>query len=339
MLDLGQLPALDVAVGLAFMYFLLSIVCSSIGEVFASIFKLRAQTLETGVRALLGSKNAADKFFEDWRLQALGTPKWTGNPDKVENSRKPSYVSPSTAALVILDTVAPKAALDAAKLDPDQPASGDVLGKIGAELKLVENEHAKVWLSTILKDARGDLDAARTKLEDGFNEVMDRATGWYKRKIQIILFCVALAVAAGINADTINVADRLARDDALRARVVAQAAKAGSTETKKNTTAADVEAQIKAARATALPLGWNGENVPDGNIIAVVLKKVAGLVLTAFALTLGAPFWFDLLGKFARVRSSGNRTGTPKDDTLAASDRDDRLKRTASVRTPASPPG
>jgi hypothetical protein len=37
---------------------------------------------------------------------------------------------------------------------------------------------------------------------------------------------------------------------------------------------------------------------------------------------LGAPFWFDLLGKFARLRSTGRREGTEKTDRSAV-DRDD----------------
>jgi hypothetical protein len=156
---------------------------------------------------------------------------------------------------------------------------------------------------------------------------MDRATGWYKRKVQIILFVIALAIAAGLNADTINVADRLARDEALRAHVVAQAQKAGSSDAETNPTAEDVETQIAAARASGLPMGWGGENIPNYPLLGVIGEKLAGFVLTAFALVLGAPFWFDLLGKFARLRSTGNRVGTEKDDSLAPSDRDDRLKR------------
>jgi hypothetical protein len=30
-----------------------------------------------------------------------------------------------------------------------------------------------------------------------------------------------------------------------------------------------------------------------------------GFVISAFAISLGAPFWFDLLQRFMRVRSSG----------------------------------
>lgn len=38
MIDLAGLPVLDVAIGLAFLYFLLSIVCSSIQEIIAGLF-------------------------------------------------------------------------------------------------------------------------------------------------------------------------------------------------------------------------------------------------------------------------------------------------------------
>ena len=82
----------------------------------------------------------------------------------------------------------------------------------------VADGDAKKWLLDAFTHARGDIDTARTHVEDRFNEVMDRATGWYKRKVQIILFVIALAIAVGLNADTINVADRLSRDEAPGAR-------------------------------------------------------------------------------------------------------------------------
>ena len=195
-------------------------------------------------------------------------------------------------------------------------------------MKDVEDPGAREWLARIVADARGDVDAVRTRVEDHFNQLMDRATGWYKREVQVILFVVALAVAGMLNADTINVADRLSRDEAVRAQVVAQAQRAGQGPPPKGTpTAATIERQIEAARATALPLGWGGENVPNGGVIGVVAVKALGLVITAFALMLGAPFWFDVLGKFARLRSTGNRIGTRKDDDLAPTDRDDRTAR------------
>src|SRR5215217_4189819 len=100
MLDLSALPTLDVVIGLAFMFFLLSVICSSISEIVASVFRMRAKTLETGIRVLLGNKAAAQRFYDDWRIAGLGTPKWL-NDDKTTKSRKPSYLAPETVALTI----------------------------------------------------------------------------------------------------------------------------------------------------------------------------------------------------------------------------------------------
>jgi hypothetical protein len=36
-----------------------------------------------------------------------------------------------------------------------------------------------------------------------------------------------------------------------------------------------------------------------------LLKKLAGLLLTVIVLSLGAPFWFDLLKRIISIRSAG----------------------------------
>jgi hypothetical protein len=334
MIDLSGVPMLDIAIGLAFMYFLLSIVCSSISEIISAVLRLRARNLEAGLRVLLGSREAANAFYEDWRIDILHTPKWT-NRHKTRKSRKPSYIAPETVARAVLDTFAPDAIEKAKKLDPDTPPSKDQLTAIEGTIDKISDPKTKRWLAGVVADARGDIEKIRASVEGRFNELMDRATGWYKRKMQVILFVIALAVAGGLNADTINVADRLARDEALRAYVVTQAQNAGEDAQNTSPTAQDVEDQINAARASGLPLGWGGENVPNYPVVFVVLAKAAGLAITAFALMLGAPFWFDVLGKFSRLRSSGNRVGTPKDDSMAPTDRDDRLTR----KSPAAASG
>jgi hypothetical protein len=306
--DLGSIPVLDVVVGLAFLYFTLSIVCSSVSEIVASVLKLRAKNLETGMRALLGGETAADAFFADWRIASLGTPK-RRDRNKVENARTASYLPSPTVALVILDTFAPGLAKES-----DGPASADAREQLAAKIQQLPNDRARAWLANILAEAEGDVDKARAQLEKSFDDVMDRASGWYKRKVQLILLVVALLVAGGLNADTLNVADRLSRDDAVRAAVVAQAQQAAqaapaaraSPTAAPAATADTVQRQIEAARATALPLGWSPENRSKATVLGV-LEKIAGILLTAAALMLGAPFWFDVLGKVARLRSSGKR--------------------------------
>jgi hypothetical protein len=54
------------------------------------------------------------------------------------------------------------------------------------------------------------------------------------------------------------------------------------------------------------PVGWSKEGsrkLPDN--FADACQKLAGILLTTFALSLGAPFWFDSLNKVINLRSAG----------------------------------
>jgi hypothetical protein len=73
--------------------------------------------------------------------------------------------------------------------------------------------------------------------------------------------------------------------------------------------------------AIGLPLGWKlklgtgQQDIP--NETRLILSKLVGLLLTAAALSLGAPFWFDLLSKFVRVRGTGPPPTTTAADSTA----------------------
>jgi hypothetical protein len=55
----------------------------------------------------------------------------------------------------------------------------------------------------------------------------------------------------------------------------------------------------------SLPVGWDRK---DPRTVPADfwgwLRKVGGWLLTAFAVSLGAPFWFDLLSRFMVVRAT-----------------------------------
>ncbi len=65
--------------------------------------------------------------------------------------------------------------------------------------------------------------------------------------------------------------------------------------------------QVKAIQELHIPLGWTTQK-PDPRLPANVPQwgfKVLGLLLTGVALSFGAPFWFDLLGRLTNLRASG----------------------------------
>lgn len=60
-------------------------------------------------------------------------------------------------------------------------------------------------------------------------------------------------------------------------------------------------------------------------------RSIIGWLITALALTLGAPFWFDLLNKFMSVRATGRRPKVDTDDSAEKTNRNITASRTGLV--------
>jgi hypothetical protein len=171
----------------------------------------------------------------------------------------------------------------------------------------------KTPLQTFLKQANHNLGQWRAQVEGWFDDKMDRLSGWYKRRTQLILFVIGLVLVFTLNADTLLFARTIWRDASLRDAITAQAQKFSQSpvcqdsEATKNNPATCVTTILDKVKALNIPLGWSNKpgdprHPNDGSDWWL---KIVGLVLTAVALTLGAPFWFDLLNKFVNFRATG----------------------------------
>ncbi len=56
-----------------------------------------------------------------------------------------------------------------------------------------------------------------------------------------------------------------------------------------------------------LGLGWSGDTAADQMDCKHWPVNVLGWIVTALAISLGAPFWFDLLGKLVQLRGTGTK--------------------------------
>jgi len=56
---------------------------------------------------------------------------------------------------------------------------------------------------------------------------------------------------------------------------------------------------------TGLKLGWEKNSVSQINW----LSKIVGLLVSALAVSLGAPFWFQILQRFMQIRGAGTTPG------------------------------
>ncbi|HXL72861.1 MAG TPA: hypothetical protein VN963_04475, partial [bacterium] len=157
-------------------------------------------------------------------------------------------------------------------------------------------------------------DNALHLIEKGFNDVMDRASGWYKRKIALVTLILGLFLALALNADSLELTGRLYNDPAVRAALAAEAQAAVQKVQPEGTTAdpAQITQQVLQQSQALTPLLGNWPETPDGkNQGFWWFFKVLGILLTGFAVSLGAPFWFDTLGKLVSLRGAGPKPAPP----------------------------
>lgn len=289
----------DVFIGLILVYLLLGMIATALQEALAGWLNLRGECLRRGLQSLLRhDADATTGKAADWLYRRVAGHALI-QPDG--DARHPSYVSAANFS----------AALVAGLLDGSQaPLATQVEGGVA---KLPDGP-AKQALTTLLVRAGGDLDQLQSSIERWFDDAMDRVSGVYKRISQNFLLAFGVVVALVGNVDTIEIALALQRDPAALQNVVAAAEEVakGPAPAAPQVSPNPPQQALARARATAdelaelnLPTGWSPEKLRHLANPLVLFAKVCGLLMTALAVSLGAPFWFDLLQKVLNLRTAG----------------------------------
>lgn len=387
-----SLEMLDVAIGMIFIYLLISLICSAINEFIEAKLKLRAVDLEQGIRELLNDydgKGLTKDIYNHSLIYSLFRGEYDTSQMRVnKNSQKnrysrgsdlPSYIPAKNFALALMDILLPatsttKSGTEGATAAPNDhlptpnstgpqlpPVNTNPLKPLRDAVCNVTNIKVKSALLTIIDAAGDDVSKAREGIENWYNSGMDRVSGWYKRRVQTIVFCMGFALAIIMNADSFAIFNNLVNDRPLRAAVVAaavtfnEATNANDTTNKNNK---DITKKSAANKSTAdttkknnirkvvkkdsennikknvnsllelgLPIGWNWKSYLNQHPTAITnfnaipqfdpdslstfidslgswLVKIIGWLVTGFAVSLGAPFWFDILNRIMIVRST-----------------------------------
>jgi hypothetical protein len=370
---------LEIVLGLAFIYLLLSLVCMTVAELIFAALRMRAKDLRSGIRVLLRDRLLVEKFYDHPMIRSLTT-----------DGDFPPYIPSRSFALTLLDIVSEAAG------SRDRPAG--IRQAVAALPEDTAGGLRRVLLN-LSAEAGGDALRLRDGVEAWFNDAMDRVSGAYRMRAQQVVLLVALALTVAANADTLGVARSIwngqflrdtmtdqAHNMALRDSVVERASQfsaAGSNQADASANTAggyasprypDANTNSRAAYAnsnyangntnananvapsprpsatplfytnpvdmamqarrnatladgTGFPLGWTSaplaedpRGVPERATGWVL--KIIGWLLTALVVSLGASFWFDVLNKFAVVRS----TVKPRERAAAANTRDEGVK-------------
>jgi hypothetical protein len=297
----------DVAIGLTVVYLGASLFVTVINEYVAQFLNLRGEQLceslkqlidNPEVQQLLARSPALKPFFDD-------------------EQRTPSYIDPNVLAHLLVGGLAADS------------AAGKTVKQVSEAIEKWPDSDLKAQLKALVRSA-GE---TRESLVKAVSEWADRSLTMlgeaYKRNLQKISLGIGVVLAIAFNLDTVALTQHLYRDKEAREAVAAlgaQIVEKTSTATFEKCMALAPEARSKDPSCAALthlveavrgrndslgklPLGWSAAtphppfNVPwTGADGLLFVTQLAGWVLTGLALSLGAPFWFDLLNKFVNVR-------------------------------------
>lgn len=222
--------ALDVVIGIVFVYLLYALLASVIQEMSAHIFDLRAKMLKRGIKRMLedGSKNEVflNKFYNHPSVKYLA--------EKRLLYDKPSYMSASSFSQTLIYLLRGDHWNRAS--DPGLEIENRISSGLSAYKNLPANTilpngqlpddipyDTLIHLNNLFQNANGDLAKFKENLEKWYNDTMERVTGWYKRQTQVHLLVIGLIIAIIGNVDTVKIYHVLSTDDVARELIVKMA--------------------------------------------------------------------------------------------------------------------
>lgn len=308
---------LDVAIGLALIYLLLSLVASGVHEAAEAIVKSRAVELERGIRSLLDDPEGhgmARNLYEHPLVSSLYPGKYEVMEKRFRGQTLPDYIPARSFAVALLDMTV--RGTDVGPYAAQQTHPDMSIASLRSSVSRIPSVFVQRAVLSAIDAARGDINRVQANLEEWFDTAMDRVSGQYKRRTQFWLFGIGLATTVILNVNSIAIADYLSHNAVAREALVSRAQQIRTDSTYQRLIADPATIDRATARAAyedlqslKLPIGWDRQlpmppSMTGSDAFFFRLKQVFGLLITAFAIMLGAPFWFDLLNKFMVIRST-----------------------------------
>ncbi|MBL4691804.1 MAG: hypothetical protein JKY92_00545 [Magnetovibrio sp.] len=274
---------LETFAALAFVFFMMSLICSSVNEAICSLINLRGRKLRQGISKILNDENV-DELFYHHPLVASMTKKSGGQG-------LPSKIPAKTFAIIMMNLIDiqgyPKK-VSSSNVN-SRTLSDDVVG----------------GLQALLEDANGNLNKFRENIEHWYDASMLEVATWYKSHVQCIMMVIGFFLAIAMNVNAIAVTQALLKNPETRAQIIDLGQKVEKSQqagTETTDAVAQFKDQVSVLKGLQMPIGWEGDTFDklmsrDGWVM------VLGWFLSGIAISFGAPFWFDLFNKLVAIRT------------------------------------
>lgn len=318
---MSGLEMLDAFIGLVGIYLTLSLLVTAIGEGISQAAGMRGRNLRQVFTGLIG-KARTTAFYTHPRIRQLMQFDTPGNVLRKLWLRLgfglPSYIPADIATDVLLEQQlgAPLSQLSQSPLE------------IQTRLEQLPASATRSSLLHFWQQAHADPQQFQLLVQDWFNDRCDRAVGWFKRKLGILQLVIGLIVAVGMNVDSIALYQKLFSDPIARQQAVLLAENLAANPQLATELCREDKTQcmdtltLKQQLTQTAPLLGHQDDWPWPWQAPGVWF---GYLLTGFALSLGAPFWFDILQKLMAVKqkfrpstASGTETTAETQDDNSA---------------------
>lgn len=333
-----SLPSvLNIALGLFFVYLLLSLFVSDIQELLSTLFwDSRAKSLYGSICSILGQK-MADFLYDHPLIKSLKEYKI----GRGKNFFGPSYIPKNIFAIALIDNILEQSSVNSNIANLQSEQFIEVLNSSSIQqilpLDVVKLFKVLSVRAELKQNEFGSyLEALEAEIVNWFSQAMDRTSGVYKRQVKRKTLFLGFLFAVILNADTLNIATRLYKEPFLQIQLVQeinqfyQDRTSSSSDETVEPSAQEFSSGLTqdltqlVVNFSSLPLGWSRDNLNEqfdlkqeispgegelqaGEISFEIAQAIIGWILTAIAISMGASFWFDLLKKIINVRNTGEQ--------------------------------
>ncbi len=319
-----MLKTLDILIGATTVLLLFSMAVTVITQAVTSLLSKKGQHLLAGLSSLLQQLGIPTKDVADQISRAVLThPMVAGVNEKLG-----TVVQRGEFTTLLLDLASGQGA--AQLVDPAKTALLAMLKQNGVAdpAQTLKNIRA---LAMVLQASNPEL-ASHTRdelaiLQEGasdyvakvhfwFDQTIDRVSQSFTKHAQRVTFAAAFVIVLGMQFDIIAVVNRLSIDDQFRAAATSGAAKvvgdaAPTAPATTDASKADIHSYydlLNAAGLVTLP------TKSQWRVQILEYRKWPGMLISIFLISLGAPFWYNILKDLIGMRSSLSQ----KDDAQRA---------------------
>ncbi|GAB4571713.1 MAG: hypothetical protein Fur0017_21400 [Anaerolineales bacterium] len=293
--------ALEVAIGLIFIYYVLGSIVSLITQWINEGFDTRGNSLERHLKKIVGDKHV-DEFVKLPQLQALRPIRYKNWFSVFTSATEPKKLEKIPASTLV------DSYFDFVGLTATKEFELDELKDFINAFPDSEGKQAMLkWVS----QGVDNVEELRKRTLTYFSGVMEQASATFRSNARSFVIMLSIFLTLLLGTDSIQLAQTLWNNANVRALAAAQAQMVIQQEGA-NADVDDLITQLTALNI--VKIGWWQTELPAAGSSAAqwggfILLKFIGLGLTVMAVSQGSSFWYDLLKKIVSPSKGGGGGG------------------------------